>query len=102
VDIVKTTLDNCPPELASDVMDRGIALAGDGALLRGLGERLGEETAIPVYLADNPLEPVVLGTGRCVEDFDALQKRPAGRGYRPRRRLHTATSRMNANRSARA
>ena len=74
VDIVKTTLDKCPPELAGDVMDRGIALTGGGALLRGLDERLGEETGIPVYRADNPLESVVLGTGKCVEDFDALQQ----------------------------
>jgi rod shape-determining protein MreB len=74
VDIVKTTLDKCPPELAGDVMDRGIALTGGGALLRGLDERLGYETGIPVYLADNPLESVVLGTGKCVEDFDTLQQ----------------------------
>jgi rod shape-determining protein MreB and related proteins len=74
VDIVKATLDKCPPELAGDVMDRGIALTGGGALLRGLDQRLGEETGMPVYLADNPLESVVLGTGKCVEDFDALQQ----------------------------
>jgi len=74
VDIVKTTLGKCPPELAGDVMDRGIALTGGGALLRGLAERLGEETGMPVYLADNPLESVVLGAGKCVEDFDALQQ----------------------------
>jgi rod shape-determining protein MreB len=74
MDIVKTTLDKCPPELVGDVMDRGIALTGGGALLRGLAERLGEETGMPVYLADNPLESVVLGTGKCVEDFDALQQ----------------------------
>jgi rod shape-determining protein MreB and related proteins len=74
VEIVKTTLDKCPPELAGDVMDRGIALTGGGALLRGLDERLGEETGMPVCLADNPLESVVLGTGKCVEDFDALQQ----------------------------
>jgi rod shape-determining protein MreB len=74
VDIVKTTLDTCPPELAGDVMDRGIALTGGGALLRGLDERLREETGMPVQLADNPLESVVLGTGKCIEDFDALQQ----------------------------
>ena len=74
VDIVKTTLDTCPPELAGDVMDRGIALTGGGALLRGLDERLREETGMPIQLADNPLESVVLGTGKCVEDFDALQQ----------------------------
>jgi rod shape-determining protein MreB len=62
------------PGGAGDVMDCGIALTGGGALLRGFDERLGEETGIPVYLADNPLESVVLGTGKCVEDFDALQQ----------------------------
>ena len=74
VDIVKTTLDKCPPELAGDIIDRGIALTGGGALLRGLDERLREETGMPIHLADNPLESVVLGTGKCVEDFDALQR----------------------------
>ena len=74
VDVVKATLDKCPPELAGDVMDCGIALTGGGALLRGLDERLGEETGMPVYLAGNPLESVVLGAGKCVEDFDALQQ----------------------------
>jgi rod shape-determining protein MreB len=73
-DIVKTTLDKCPPELAGDVMDRGIALTGGGALLRGLDERLREETGMPIQLAENPLESVVLGAGKCVEDFDALQQ----------------------------
>ena len=73
VDIIKTTLDKCPPELAGDIMDRGIALTGGGALLRGLDERLREETGMPIHLAGNPLESVVLGTGKCVEDFDALQ-----------------------------
>ena len=74
VDIVKTTLDKCPPELAGDIMDRGIVLTGGGALLRGLDERMREETQMPIQLADNPLESVVLGTGKCVEDFDALQQ----------------------------
>ncbi len=74
VDIVKTTLDKCPPELAGDVMDRGIALTGGGALLRGLDERLRDETGMPIQLAGNPLESVVLGAGKCVEDFDALQQ----------------------------
>jgi len=74
VDIVKTTLDKSPPELAGDIMDRGIALTGGGALLRGLDERLREETGLPIHLAENPLESVVLGAGQCVEDFDALQQ----------------------------
>jgi len=74
VDIIKTTLGTCPPELAGDIMDRGITLTGGGALLRRLDERLREETGIPIHLADNPLESVVLGAGKCVEDFDALQQ----------------------------
>ena len=61
VDAVKTTLDKCPPELAGDVMDRGIALTGGGALLRGLDERLREETGMPIHMADNPLDSVVAG-----------------------------------------
>jgi len=74
VDAVKNTLDKCPPELAGDVMDRGIALTGGGALLRGLESRIREETGMPVQVADNPLDSVVLGTGKCVEDFDTLHQ----------------------------
>ena len=74
IDAVKTTLDKCPPELAGDVMDRGIALTGGGALLRGLDERIREETGMPIHLADNPLDSVVLGTGKCVEDFETLRQ----------------------------
>ena len=74
VDAVKTTLDKCPPELAGDVMERGIALTGGGALLRGMADRLREETGLPVHLADNPMESVVLGAGKCVEDLDALSQ----------------------------
>ncbi len=72
IDAVRTTLDKCPPELAGDVMDRGIALTGGGALLRGIDDRLREETGLPIHIADNPLESVVLGTGKCVEDFETL------------------------------
>ena len=74
IDAVKNTLDKCPPELAGDVMDRGIALTGGGALLRGLESRIREETGMPVEVADNPLDSVVLGTGKCVEDFDTLRQ----------------------------
>ena len=74
VDAVKTTLDTCPPELSGDIMDRGIMLAGGGALLQGLDERLRHETGMPVHLADNPLHSVVLGSGRCVENFEELQQ----------------------------
>jgi rod shape-determining protein MreB and related proteins len=74
VDAVKNTLDKCPPELAGDVMDRGIALTGGGAMLRGLESRIREETGMPVQVADNPLDSVVLGTGKCVEDFETLRQ----------------------------
>jgi rod shape-determining protein MreB len=74
LDAVKTTLDRCPPELAGDVMDRGIVLTGGGALLGGLDERLRHETGMPVHIAENPLDSVVVGTGRCVEEFEALRQ----------------------------
>ncbi|MCP2343779.1 MULTISPECIES: rod shape-determining protein [Actinomadura] len=74
VDAVKTTLDKCPPELSGDIMDRGIALTGGGALLKHLDERLREETGMPIHLVDNPLDSVVLGTGKTVEDFDSLRQ----------------------------
>ncbi|GAA4216139.1 rod shape-determining protein [Microbispora amethystogenes] len=74
VDAVKSTLDKCPPELSGDLMDRGIAVAGGGALLRGMIDRLREETGMPVHLAENALDSVALGSGKCVEDFEALQQ----------------------------
>lgn len=74
VDAVRVTLDQTPPELAGDIMDRGIVLTGGGALLRGLDERLRHETGMPVHLAEDPLSCVVHGAGRCVEEFEALQQ----------------------------
>ena len=74
VEAVKTTLDSCPPELSGDIMDRGIVLTGGGALLHGLDERLRHETGIAVHIAENPLNAVVMGTGRCIEEFEALEK----------------------------
>ncbi|HMA47882.1 MAG TPA: rod shape-determining protein, partial [Frankiaceae bacterium] len=74
VDAVKVTLDKCPPELAGDVMDRGIVLTGGGALLRGLDERLRDETGMPIHITDNPLHSVAMGSGKCVEEFEALQQ----------------------------
>ena len=74
VDAVKATLDQCPPELSGDVMDRGIVLTGGGALLAGLDERLRHETGMPIHVADNPLHSVALGSGRCVEEFEALRQ----------------------------
>jgi len=74
IDAVKVTLDRCPPELAGDIMDRGIVLTGGGALLRGLDERLRNETGMPIHIADNPLHSVAMGSGKCVEEFEALQQ----------------------------
>jgi len=74
VDAVRTTLDSTPPELAGDIMDRGIVLTGGGALLRGLDERIRHETGMPVHVAEDPLHSVAIGAGRCVEEFEALQQ----------------------------
>ncbi len=74
LDAVRVTLDQTPPELAGDIMDRGIVLTGGGALLRGLDERLRHETGMPVHVAEDPLRSVALGAGRCVEEFEALQQ----------------------------
>jgi rod shape-determining protein MreB len=71
---VRTTLDRCPPELAGDLVTRGIVLTGGGALLRGLDARLQHEIGIPVLVADRPLDSVVLGTATVVEQFDSLHK----------------------------
>ena len=74
LDAIMATLDRCPPELAGDLMDRGIVLTGGGALLTGLDDRIRNETEMPVIVAENPLESVALGAGKCVEDFDVLQR----------------------------
>jgi rod shape-determining protein MreB and related proteins len=74
IDAVKTTLDKCPPELSGDVMDRGIVITGGGALLKGLDERLRHETGMPIHITDRPLDSVALGSGKCVEEFEALQQ----------------------------
>ncbi len=73
VDAVKFTLDQTPPELAADIMEQGIVLAGGGALLRGLDIRLREETGMPIRIADDPLNAVVRGSGQSLEEFDALR-----------------------------
>jgi rod shape-determining protein MreB and related proteins len=74
VGAVRSTLDRCPPELAGDLVTRGIVLTGGGALLRGIDARLQHEIGIPVLVADRPLDSVVLGTGTVVEHFERLQK----------------------------
>jgi rod shape-determining protein MreB len=73
VDAIKFCLDKTPPELAADMMERGIILTGGGALLRGLDLRVANETGTPVVTADRPLQSVVVGSGMCLEEFDALQ-----------------------------
>ncbi|HLN12175.1 MAG TPA: rod shape-determining protein [bacterium] len=74
VEAVKMTLERTPPELAADIVDRGIVMAGGGALLRGLDRLLGEETGMPVMITDDPLSSVVLGTGRALEEIETLKK----------------------------
>lgn len=70
VETVKETLESTPPELSADIMDRGIILAGGGALLRGLDRLLAVETEMPVHTAEDPLTCVVMGAGRVVEEMD--------------------------------
>ncbi|MBL0331649.1 MAG: rod shape-determining protein [Chlorobiota bacterium] len=70
VDAVKVALEKTPPELSSDILDRGIMLTGGGALLRGLDERLKRETSLPVFIADEPLTAVARGTGKVLENMD--------------------------------
>jgi rod shape-determining protein MreB len=74
VDAVKNTLDKTPPELAADIMDKGIVLAGGGSLLKGLDERLKHETGMPILIADDPLLAVCIGSGKCLEEFEALKR----------------------------
>ncbi|HVL93551.1 MAG TPA: rod shape-determining protein, partial [Acidimicrobiales bacterium] len=73
VDSVVQCLGEAPPELAQDLIMQGIHLVGGGGMLRGLDQRLAEETDIPVHLVDAPLECVVLGAGKCLEAFESLK-----------------------------
>ncbi|MFI7384768.1 rod shape-determining protein [Streptomyces sp. NPDC049813] len=74
VTAVKATLEECPPELSGDIMEHGIVLTGGGALLPGLDLRLTSATGIPVFVAEDPLHSVAMGCGKCVDDFDELQR----------------------------
>jgi rod shape-determining protein MreB len=80
---VRETLDRTPPELAGDVMERGITLAGGGALLQGMAERMSEECRMPARLAESPLSCVATGSGQALEEFEAIRR--AHRNSRPRR-----------------
>ncbi|MCI8470858.1 MAG: rod shape-determining protein [Clostridia bacterium] len=73
VEIVKSTLEKTPPELASDIMEKGIMLAGGGALIQNLDKLLSAATGMPVYIAENPLDCVVRGTGKTLEDLERLK-----------------------------
>ena len=73
IDAIKTTLEKCPPELAADIIESGIMLAGGGALLRGLDKLIHDETGMPVKIAERPLDCVADGTGKVLENIDKLE-----------------------------
>src|SRR6187401_870068 len=74
IEAVRVALEQTPPELSADIVDRGIVLTGGGALLKNLDKRLREETGLPVSIADDPLTSVVMGTGKMLTDFDLLRR----------------------------
>jgi len=82
IDTIRITLEKTPPELAADIIDRGITLTGGGALLRGLAELIAEETGIPVTVAPNPLDCVVLGTAKRLEADSGFDNYVFRRGKR--------------------
>ena len=73
VEIVKLTLEKTPPELASDIMEKGIVLAGGGALIKNLDKLISQETGMPVYVAEQPLDCVVRGAGKTLDDLERLK-----------------------------
>ena len=74
VQTVRAVLEKTPPELAADVIDRGIVLTGGGALLRHMDELLTQETGVPCYVADNPLECVAIGAGIALDHLDVIKR----------------------------
>jgi len=74
VGVVKNVLEKTPPELASDVIDRGIVMTGGGALLRGFNQLLTKETGVPCYVADNPIACVALGAGKALENYEVIKR----------------------------
>ena len=74
VESIRSTLEHCPPELAADLIDRGIMLAGGGALLKDIDKLVSEETGLPVFVSDNPLQAVANGTGVVLQEMDAMAK----------------------------
>lgn len=73
VDVIKQTLEKTPPELAADIMERGIMLTGGGALLKGLDKLISKETGLPVHIAERPLDCVALGAGKALEEIETLR-----------------------------
>ena len=73
IDSIKQTLEKTPPELASDIMERGIVIAGGGALIQNIDKLLSLSTGMPVYIAEKPLECVVNGTEKTIEDLEKLK-----------------------------
>jgi rod shape-determining protein MreB len=90
IDAIKQTLDKTPPELAADIMDRGLMLAGGGSLLGGLDERLRQETHMPVHVAESPLTCVAVGSGRSLEEFEVIHRSQKARGRGSRRNNYRA------------
>lgn len=82
VEAVRSTLERCPPELAADLIDRGIMLAGGGALLRGVDKLISEETGLPVFVAEEPLKAVANGTGVVLQEMDTMARALAGSSKR--------------------
>ena len=74
IDSVRVTLERCPPELSSDLVDRGIMMAGGGALLRNIDRMIAKETGLPVHIADDPLTAVCTGTGRVLQELSFLKR----------------------------
>lgn len=74
IGVVKAVLEKTPPELASDVIDRGIVMTGGGALLRNFDRLLTKETGVPCYVADNPIACVALGAGKALEDYEVIKR----------------------------
>ena len=72
VEIIKITLEKTPPELAADIMEKGIVLAGGGALIKNLDKLISNQTGMPVYVAEEPLDCVVRGAGKTLEDIERL------------------------------
>ena len=76
IEAIKTTLEKTPPELASDIIDKGITLAGGGALLRGIDDLIKAETHMPVHIAESPLDCVALGAGKALDTLDKMVSKP--------------------------